>query len=607
MEKPKPDFLFECSWEVCNKVGGIYTVIISKADRMKEQYSNYFLVGPYFEGKAGEDFIEEKPPAELKKVFEELSKEGIECRFGTWQVKGEPKAVLIDSSGFAKEKDSIKKKLWDDFSIDSLNAGCDFEEPVVWAVAAGRLIEKFCRLDNKGNKKKVAAHFHEWMAGAGLLYLKRKGNSKVKAATVFTTHATVLGRTIAGSGGSLYEMIDSMEPAKEAYNYGVQAKHLTEKACAENCDIFTTVSEITSLEAEKILGRKPDVLLLNGLDMRKFPTFEECAIKHRKHREIIREFVAYHFFPHYRFDIEQTLLMFIVGRYEFKNKGIDIFIKSLAKLNEIMKKEGSRKTVVVFFWIPREVHGAKLELSLNKNNYYQIKEFVEGNLSDIQERIIDNIMECDVEILNDPKKFQQERLFEKDFVLEAKKIKLNFMKKGNPLIVTHNLPDEEHDAIMWNLNNSGLDNKEDDKVKVVFYPVYLTGVDGLIDLPYYDAITGCHLGLFPSYYEPWGYTPLESAALGVPSLTTDLGGFGRFLQSKKKTGSGVFVLKRHGSSEEETVEHFTKILHNFTLLDQNGRVKEKIMAKEISKLADWKELIKNYFNAHSKAVQKVWS
>ncbi|PIN86833.1 hypothetical protein COV19_02405 [Candidatus Woesearchaeota archaeon CG10_big_fil_rev_8_21_14_0_10_44_13] len=603
----KADCLFEVSWEVCNKVGGIYTVIMSKAALINQKYKNYFVIGPYFENQAKEIFVEQETPSEFRRAFDDLTKEGIFCHYGIWQIKGEPKAILIDFQNFMGRKNDLKKFYWDTFKIDSLFAEWDFDEPMLWSTAAGKLIGRYCIYNNKNNGQKIVGHFHEWMSGFGLLYLKNaKKEEGIKIGTIFTTHATMLGRSIAGSGEPLYEMLDSMDPMKEAYNHGVQAKFLAEKACALNADIFTTVSEITAIEAEKILGRKADVLLLNGLDISRFPTYEECAIKHRKNREIIREFVAYYFFPHYKFDLEQTLLFFIVGRYEFKNKGIDIFIKALTNLNEIMKKEDTKKTVVALFCIPRDVHGAKLELSLNKNSYYQIKDFVEENLEEFKEKIINNIMTCDVNAFNDVKKFQQEKIFDQDFLLEAKKIRINFMKKGNPLIVTHNISYEENDDIVRNLVNTGLDNKEEDKVKAIFYPVYLSGIDGLIDLPYYEAITGCHLGLFPSYYEPWGYTPLESAALGVPSLTTDLGGFGRFLMQKGVINNGVFILQRFHKTEEETVQHFTEILHNFTKLDDKGRVRQKILAKEASNLADWGELINNYYEAHNGAVRKEW-
>jgi glycogen(starch) synthase len=474
---------------------------------------------------------------------------------------------------------------------------------MLWSVAAAKIIERFCQKNNPDNAKKVVAHFHEWLAGFGLLYLKKQN---VKVGTVFTTHATMLGRTLAGSGVALYDVLGSLNPDKEAYAYGVQDKYTTEKACALNADVFTTVSEITSIEAEKILSRKADVLLLNGLDIEKFPTYEECAIKHRENRDIIRNFVSYYFFPHYYFDLKETLFFFIVGRYEYKNKGLDIFVKALAKLNDRMKAENIPRTVVAFFWIPREVHGAKTEISVNKVNFNRMKEFMERNTPHLKHRVMDNLMKCDTACFNSEEGFNKGGLFDKGFLFEAKRLKLSFEKKGNPLLVTHNLPFEENDIIIRNMLDTGLDNKEDDKVKVIFYPVYLTGVDGLIDLPYYEAITGCHLGLFPSYYEPWGYTPLESAALGVPALTTDLGGFGRFLLDKGTTDNGVFILKRFGIPEEETINHFADILYNYTKLDEKGRVKQKILAKEIANLADWKELIMNYFEAHNKAVDKVW-
>lgn len=599
----KADVLFEASWEVCNKVGGIYTVVSSKAALVQEKYKNYFLIGPYFEEKAREDLVKENPPKEFQPVFNELEQEGIICHYGSWQIKGNPNAILIDFKGFANKKNEIKTGLWNDYKIDSLNSRWDFEEPMLWAIAAGKLIEKFCLHNNKGNKKKIAAQFHEWMAGFALLYLKKQN---IKVGTVFTTHATMLGRSIAGSGSPLYDMLERMDPDKEAHNYWVQDKHLTEKACASVADVFTTVSEITSIEAEKILGKGADILLLNGLDIEKFPTYETCALKHRENRETVREFLAYYFFPHYYFDLEQSLTFFIVGRYEFKNKGIDILLKALAKLNDKMKEEKSKKTVIVFFWIPREVHGAKTELSLNKINYYQMRNFVGKNSSEFQKKIMNTVMKLEPEAFEKEENVHEKGFFSLDFLKEAKKLKINFEKKGNPLIVTHNLPDEQHDAIIRACLDTGLDNKEDDKVKVIFYPVYLTGVDGLVDLPYYEAITGCHLGLFPSYYEPWGYTPLESAAFGVTSLTTDLGGFGRFLMEKGTYDTGVYVLKRFGVSEDETVEHFTNLLLNYVKLDEKGRVREKIMAKELSSLADWKELIQNYFEAHNLAVQRVW-
>ncbi len=603
MIQVKADCLFEVSWEVCNKVGGIYTVIMSKAALMNEAYKNYFLVGPYIEEKAQLTFVEENPSDELKPVFEALAMEGIKAHFGTWQVKGEPKAILLDTNDYRGKTNELKSMYWDKYQIDSLNSHWDFEEPMVWASAVGRMIQLYNEKNNADEKKKVALHCHEWMAGFALLFLKIVGS---KVAATFTTHATMLGRSIAGSGKPLYDMLENLDPTTEARNSGVMDKFSTEKACAHECESFTTVSEITSIEAEKILGRKADVLVLNGLDMGKFPTFEETSIKHNRNRDKVREFASYYFYPHYYFDMEQTLFFFIVGRYEVRNKGIDVMIKALWKLNDRLKEEGSKKTVIVFFWIPREVHGAKAELSLNKSNYLQIKDFMESNRKDINRKIMHNIMSCPSECFVDADKFTRMELFDKNFLLEAKKLKINFFKSGNPLLVTHNLPNEVNDDVIRSLTEGGLDNKEDDKVKVIHYPVYLTGIDGLIDLPYYEALAACHLGLFPSYYEPWGYTPLESAALGVPALTTDLSGFGRFLMEKKEGKDGIYILHRYGKQDAEVIDEFAEIMYKFTTLSHTNRVKQKMKAKEVSALADWGELVNNYFEAHNQAVDKAW-
>jgi len=303
----KAEILFECSWEVCNKVGGIYTVVKSKAALLNSAYSRYFLVGPYFEEKARQDLQPEDVPDDLKQVFSELEHEGIKCHYGTWQVKGDPKAILIDFKGFVNNKNGIKKNLWDTYKIDSLNSRWDFEEPMLWATCVGKLIEKFARINSPNNDRKIVGHFHEWMGGFAILLLKQAG---VKVATVFTTHATMLGRSICGSGGNLYEGLPNLNPDEAAYNLGVHDKYMTEKACTENCDVFTTVSEITAIEAEKILGRKADVLVLNGLDLAKFPTFEETSIKHRENREVVREFASYYFLPYYSLIYFQIQLMY---------------------------------------------------------------------------------------------------------------------------------------------------------------------------------------------------------------------------------------------------------------------------------------------------------
>jgi len=594
MEK-QADYLFEVSWEVCNKVGGIYTVVKSKAAEIMEYYKeNYFAIGPFFPEKVAGEFQEKVPPDSLSKVFEKLRKESIKCHYGSWLIKGEPNTILVDFSGFTFKKNEIKTSLWQNFKIDSLNTQYfDFDEPVIWSYAVGKLLEE---IKNVFKDKKIVAQFHEWLTGAGLLYLKQ---NKVKIGTVFTTHATILGRTMSFANEELYEIFDKINPVEKAYEYGIQAKYLIEKQSALNADVFTTVSEITAIETEHILGKKPDILLPNGLNLNKFPTFEEASIKHRLYRERIKEFLMYYFFPYYSFDLDNTFFYFLCGRYEFRAKGIDVFIKALAKLNEKLKKEGSKKTIVAFFWVPGNIRGIKTQLLENRTFFKDIKDSVDDNINEIKNRIIYSIVS--------KKSITEKNIFDESFLHENKKKVLKLMKKGNPALSTHDLHDEQNDPIIKSLNESGLLNKKEDRVKVVFYPIYLTGADSLLDLGYYECMQGSHLGVFPSYYEPWGYTPLEAAALGVSSVTTDLAGFGRYINEKsvQTKNPGIFVLKRLEKKDDEVVEKLANSLYYFSSLSKQDRIKNKMEAQRLASLADWDALIKNYIEAHNLAVKRL--
>jgi glycogen(starch) synthase len=599
MEKTKAEILFEISWEVCNKVGGINTVLRSKAKQIIKYYdSNYYVIGPYFANKVAGEFEEELPEEKFKKICEDTKNLGITLHFGKWLIKGSPKAILIDFGSFMKQCNEIKKVLWENFKIDSLNASHDYNEPLVWAYASGIVLEKLNSVFNK----KIVAQFHEWLAGAGILYLKK---NKVKIATIFTTHATVLGRTLSSSNFDLYGSagnnklkLETIDPEKEAYEHHVESKHQIEKEAAKNAEIFTTVSEITGMEATYILKRKPDVLLPNGLDMEKFPTFEDASIKHKFYRNIIKEFILCYFFPYYTFDIRDTLLFFLAGRYEFRDKGIDVYIKALQNLNERLKAEKSKKTVVAFIWVPANIRGINHDFLENKILFKDIKESISENMHNIQNSILYSVLSRKI--------LSQENIFSKDF-LEELKIKLaKITKKGTPSLSTHDLADP-NDEILKNLVPVSLDNQEDDKVKVVFYPTYLNGADGLLDLTYYEAMAGCHLGVFPSFYEPWGYTPLEAAALGVSSVTTDLAGFGRFIMKKnQKKQPGIFVLKRLNRTDKEIIDDLSNFMYKFSQFSRQERVLNKIEAKRLSGLADWKKLISSYIEAQNLAIEKVF-
>lgn len=600
------DYVFEASWEVCNKVGGIWTVIKTKAPEMMAAYENYILIGPYFENNARISFVSMEPPKQFSKAFDQLRSEGIVCRFGKWlDVKGKPFTILIDFQGIIRKKDEIKTSYWLDYGIDSLRAGWDFEEPLLWSYCVGKMIGLLAEDCLQG--KNVVAHFHEWLSGAGLLYLK---NHHRKIATVFTTHATVLGRTLSSMGVDIYNAFQYIDILRQVYNHMIESKFLMEKAAAENADIFTTVSEITSIESERFLGRKADIFLLNGLDIDRFPDFDYMTVKHLASREKLKEFLIYHFFPYYQFDIDSSLILFTSGRFEFRNKGYDLLIRALGIMNEQMKntsalQKSDCKNIIVIFWVPMQHYGLKLEVLESKNYYMQIKVDIAENNALMLNRMISDFIS---------KKDSIGNIFSENFVTEIKKDILAFERQGLPPLSTHKVDDSNE--LITALRNNGLMNRKEDVVKVVVAPVYLDGGDGIIDMQYFDAAIGCDLGVFPSFYEPWGYTPLECASLGVPCLTTMRAGFGRFIRSKNLRSDGniigvingisdgVFVLDNFQRREDEVLSDFIDILRKFSVLDHMKHVDLKMKAKSLSSYADWKVLAKNYFQAHDSALQK---
>lgn len=594
-KKQKADMLFEMSWEVCNKVGGIFTVLSSKARQMKCYYNDgYFLIGPYIADSARSSFKEEPVPEIYKDSYLRLKEKGIVIHYGSWLIEGEPKVILIDYRNYWSAVNDIKREIWESFSLDSLNSPYDFNEPVLWSWAAGMLLEN---ISNVHQRKKIVLHAHEWLSGAAILYIKKY---KINIGTVFTTHATTLGRTLAGHGNDLYSIIDKINPKDESYKYGVSAKHGLEKITAHVSDVFSTVSQITSLESKYVLEKEADVLLPNGLDMSKFQSFEELTMKHNTYRTKLREFVLYYFFPYYNLDLKNSLFFFTASRYEFHNKGLDIFIEALGKLNDRMKKENFKKTIITFFWIPASIDGIRQDLIAARESFQDIKDLLEENEEEIRENLLYTI--CSEKDINESNVIGGNSNFE----LKKKVMQLK-SKSGQAPFSTHEIIDADNDPIIKAFKQNGLFNREEDKVKVIFYPIYLSGADGLSDLDYYQCIQASHLGVFPSYYEPWGYTPLETAALGVSSLTSNLSGFGRYFYDilKDKELPGIFILDIEKQKKEEMMNNFIEILHKFANLDKRRRIDNKIQAREVAFMADWKNFAENYIDAHNLAIDKM--
>ncbi len=591
LREPQADLLLEISWEVCNKIGGINTVLATKAAQMVKRYhKGYILVGPYFPKAAKHQFEEFSPKGWLKDAFDNLKAQGIFCHCGKWLIAGEPFVVLIDFQSLWPNINQYKWELWNDHKIDSMESGFEFDEPVVWGYAAGKLAEQIALRSSK----KTVVHCHEWLAGVALLFAKKNYQ---KIGTVFTTHATTLGRSMAYDGIDFYSNIQNIDPCQEAYVHHVQAKHLLEKAAANTSDVFTTVSEITGIECRHFLGRAPDLFLPNGLDAGGYLSFEEAAIKHRLQRGRIREFLFYNFFGHYTFDLDDTLFYFLMARYEFRAKGIDSFINALSVANEKLKKQKSKKTIVAFFWVPAKTKGIHPDLTESRGNYFDVKEFIEENSGGLVERFTYSLFAR--------KDLKSSDIFDEEPHRELE-LRLKKMRRaGLPLICTHEL-EYRDDQILKAFADAGLDNKEEDRVKVVFYPAYLTGTDKILNLTMQEAIQGCHLGVFPSYYEPWGYTPLEAAAEGVPAITSDSSGLGRFLKtmSRDEQNPGIFVLDNFGKDKKEIGKQLADILYDFAVMPRYQRVENKINARDLVNCFDWENLVDNYVAAHNLALKK---
>ena len=538
----KPDYLFEVSWEVCNKVGGIYTVIATKSLYLKSEFRRrHIMVGPdvWMDTESNPDFIED--PTLYRAWRIQAAAEGLRVRIGRWNVPGKPTAILVDFKQFLTRQNEILTDFWKKFGVDSLTGNWDYRESALFGYAAGRVIESFYRF-NLDPSDKIVAQFHEWMTGTGLLYLK---SANVPIATVFTTHATVIGRCIAGNNLPLYDGILSYNADEKARQFNVVARHSLEKKAAQNSDIFTTVSDITAQECRQFLGRPVDVVTPNGFEPSFTPaTDEEYIVLREKARQrlvTVASAMCGEEVP------ENAVLVGIGGRYEWKNKGIDVFIDALDKLNHTDFKG---KCVHAFIMIPSGHNGPDKQLLAKLN----------GNGS--------------------------------TYVTRS----------------SHYLMNPEYDNVTRRLNELNFNNAAGDKVKVYFIPSYLNGNDGVFNMTYYDLLSGLDLTLFPSYYEPWGYTPLESLAFRVPTLTTTLAGFGLWVRTHYgKKHPGITVLDRTDANYFEVVDGVAQRMIEIASLRKDSRRKYMQNAKEVSDIALWENNIVYYKEAYSKALEKLIS
>jgi glycosyltransferase involved in cell wall biosynthesis len=541
----KPDFIFESSWEVCNKVGGIYTVLSTRAKTLHDDIQdNLIFIGPDCWGKKKSPYFKQDNTllADWQKV---AKKQGIKVKVGRWDIPGQPISILVDFQPYYAEKDTIYTKLWEYFKVDSLHSYGDYDEASMFSYAAGLVVESmynFLKLQDK----KVIYHANEWMTGLGALYIKHQIPA---IGTVFTTHATSIGRSIAGNNKPLYEYLWAYNGDQMAEELNMQSKHSIEKQTAYNVDCFTTVSDITATECRELI--KPvDVVLPNGFEDDFVPKGAAFTAKRKASRKLVLRLA--NALTGCQFS-DDTLIIGTSGRYEFRNKGIDVFIEALSRLNHDPRLN---KQVLAFIDVPAWVGEARADL--NKR-------------------------------LADAKKVYDTPL-------------------DNP-VITHGLHNMSEDNVLGMLRRFDMWNRKEDKVKVIFAPCYLDGSDGLLNMLYYDALIAKDLTVYPSYYEPWGYTPLESVAFKVPCITTDLAGFGLWANSVKGAYSeikdGVKTIHRTDYNYSEVADVIKDTVIDYSYFSAEEVKQARAAAERLSKKALWSKFIKYYYEAYDIALRNA--
>uniref|UniRef100_A0AAX7TF22 Glycogen [starch] synthase n=1 Tax=Astatotilapia calliptera TaxID=8154 RepID=A0AAX7TF22_ASTCA len=591
-ELPVEDLLlFEVSWEVTNKVGGIYTVIQTKAKITVDEWGdNYYMMGPYFEHnfKTQVESCEPPNPA-IRKAMDALIHNGCQVHFGRWLIEGSPYVILFDIGSAAWNLDRWKGDLW-----DTCNIGLPFHDREANdSLILGSLIAWFFKelTDHLGDKPNVISHFHEWQAGPGLILSRSR---KIPMATVFTTHATLLGRYLCAGNTDFYNNLDKFNIDKEAGERQIYHRYCLERAAVHCAHVFTTVSQITAVEANHMLHRKPDVVTPNGLNVKKFSAMHEFQNLHSTNKAQIQEFIRGHFYGHLDFNLDKTLIFFIAGRYEFSNKGADIFLESLSRLNYLLRVHRNDVTVVVFFIMPAKTNNFNVESlkgqAVRKQLWYIddddvcMSSFIRGQIPDLN-----NILDRD------------------DFTIMKRAIYAT-QRHSLPPVTTHNMLDDSADPILSNIRRVGLFNSRNDRVKVVFHPEFLSSTSPLLPMDYEDFVRGCNLGVFPSYYEPWGYTPGECTVMGIPSVTTNLSGFGCFMEEhvSDPAAYGIYIVDRRFRSAEESCNQLTQFMFSFCQQSRRQRIIQRNRTERLSDLLDWRYLGRFYIHARHLALSRAF-
>lgn len=584
---------FEISWEVAKKVGGIYTVLKTKAPVTTAQYGNrYCLVGVYdknadYAFELDECILDNE---HIQLAINELRKEGIQVHSGHWLIAGKPQIILFDLSSQMSKCPEFRSSLWNHNRIPTPAHDYELNSCIVFGFMVERLFQIL-----SSPQLFIVAQFHEWLSGVGVVAVK---NSDLPIATIFTTHATILGRHLCAGDEDFYNKIKQINVDEEAGKRGIYHRYCVERAAAHSCTVFTCVSHITAYETEWLLGRRPDGVLPNGLAIGSASNVEKL---HQSCKERLHRFVQHHFYGHLNsFSLDNALYFFIAGRYEYRNKGFDLFIEALACLNAKLKHYNSSVTVVAFIVTPGGCNGYAVETLKGQALVQQMK----NTVSEIQERIGQRLFDAAL-IGTIPKPC--ELLQDSEIQLLRRGIEA-LKRHMPPSVTTHVMQDDVNDPVLVGLRSCNLCNWDSDRVKIVYHPEFISATSPILPMEYEEFVRACHLGIFPSYYEPWGYTPAECISLGVASITTNLSGFGSFIKETVPDcqQQGLFVLNRNGQSVEETITELTESMFKYC---QKSRKQRKLLRRQTTLLStalDWKKLGGEYEKARRLALYRKY-
>lgn len=584
--------LVEIAYEVLNQVGGIYTVIRSKVPIAVEKWDdNYCLLGPYMPMNSASEFEEEEVPNDaFGKAVTKMRDLGYGVRIGRWLVSGRPRAILFEIGSVYPKLGEVKYLLWEHHGISSN----DCEPLVNDAIAFGELVRIYLVILAKERRgKDVIAHFHEWMSASGIPELRRE---KVPIKTIFTTHATMLGRYLAMNDPQFYDHLPFIDWQKEANHFNIVPQVGIERAAAHGAHILSTVSDVTARECRQLLGRDPEILLPNGINNVRFEAMHEFQNLHVDYKNRIHQFTMAHFFSNYTFDLDKTIYFFTSGRYEYLNKGYDLTLEALARLNHRLKTEKSPITIVMFFITKRPYKSINPNILQSRAQLEELRYTIERIQADIGEKLLYESLQSGNTRLPDISQYVDDY-----WRLRYRRTLQEWRTNALPAVVTHNLYDDGSDEILNFLRASNLINQEEDRVKIVYHPDFINYTNPLFSMDYHQFVRGCHLGVFPSYYEPWGYTPMESVARGVPAVTSDLAGFGDFVGKhvKKAEQSGLFVIKRHKKSFDQAAGQLANMMYNYVRLSRRQRIDLRNKVEASSVLFDWERLSRYYDHAHN--------